>query len=143
MLNPERDYPIIGGVIAAAILSFLVFLCRKRDRDADAGRRLLILDILVSAHTLEWILIWLVQPYAQRAFSFVSEGDPVRWLYVAAWLLRMALTFVYLLSVPCYFLFLSFFLRKDDRKKQVLWEGMAVFAFYLLIVVEWLLVNLR
>ena len=141
MFNPERDYPIIGGVIAAAMLSVLVFRCRKRDR--DAGRRLLILDILVSAHTLEWILIWLVQPYAQRAFSFVSEGDPVRWLYVAAWLLRMALTFVYLLSVPCYFLFLFFFLRKDERKKQVLWEGMAIFAFYLLIVVEWLLVNLR
>ena len=140
MLNPERDYPIIGGVIAAAMLSVLVFRCRKRDR--DAGRRLLILDILVSAHTLEWILIWLVQPFARRAFFVASEGDPIRWFNTAAWLLRMALSFVYLLSVPWYFLFLFFFLRGNDRKKQVLWEGMAIFVFYLLVVVRWLLVNL-
>ena len=140
MFNPERDCPIIGGVVAAAMLSVLVFRCRKRDR--DAGRRLLILDILVSAHTLEWILIWLVQPYARRAFSVASEGDPIRWYYAAASLLRTALSFVYLLSVPWYFVFLFFFLRKDDQKKLVLWESMAIFVLYLLVVVRWLLVNL-
>lgn len=140
MFNPERDCPIIGGVVAAAMLSVLVFRCRKRDR--DAGRRLLILDIMIAAHTIEWILIWLVQPYARRAFSVASEGDPIRWFNTAAWLLRMAVSFVYLLSVPWYFVFLFFFLRKDDRKKLVLWEGMAVFALYLLVMVRWLLVNL-
>ena len=140
MFYPERDCPIIGGIIAAAMLSVLVFRCRKCDR--DAGRRLLVLDILVSAHTLEWILIWLVQPFARRAFSVASEGDPVRWFNTAASLLRMALSFVYLLSVPWYFVFLFFFLRKDDRKKPVLWMGMAVFALYLLVVVKWLLVCL-
>ena len=142
MLTPERDYPIISGVIAAALLSVLVLLCRKRDRDADAGRRLLILSILVAAHTLEWILIWLVQPYAQRMSSVASEGDPVRWSYAAAWLLRMALSFVYLLSLPWYFLFPFLFLRKDDWKKPVLWGGVAIFAFYLLVAVRWLLVCL-
>ena len=54
----------------------------------------------------------------------------------------MALSFVYLLSVPWYFVFLFFFLRKDDRKKLVLWEGMAIFVLYLLVVVRWLLVCL-
>ena len=140
MFNPERDCPIIGGVVAAAMLSVLVFRCRKRDR--DAGRRLLILDIMIAAHTIEWILIWLVQPYARRAFSVASEGDPNRWFNTAAWLLRMAVSFVYLLSVPWYFVFLFFFLRKDDRKKLVLWEGMAIFVLYLLVMVRWLLVNL-
>ena len=140
MFNPERDCPIIGGVVAAAMLSVLVFRCRKRDR--DAGRRLLILDIMIAAHTIEWILIWLVQPYARRALSVASEGDPIRWFNTAAWLLRMAVSFVYLLSVPWYFVFLFFFLRKDDRKKLVLWEGMAIFVLYLLVVVGWLLVNL-
>ena len=142
MFNPERDCPIIGGILAAAMLSVLVFRCRKRDRDADAGRRLLILDIMIAAHTLEWILIWLVQPFARRAFSVASEGDPIRWFNTAAWLLRTAASFVYLLSVPWYFVFLFFFLRKDDRKKLVLWEGMAIFVLYLLVVVKWLLVCL-
>ena len=63
MLTPERDYSIIAGVVAAALLSVLVLRCRKSDR--DAGRRLLILDILVAAHTVEWILIVFVLLFEQ------------------------------------------------------------------------------
>ena len=46
MIDPERDYTTIAGVIAVAMLSTLVFRCWKRDR--DAARRLLIPDVLVG-----------------------------------------------------------------------------------------------
>ena len=50
MLDPERVCPVNAGVIAAAQFSILVFLCRKRDR--DAGGRLPILDALVALRCL-------------------------------------------------------------------------------------------
>ena len=74
ILNPERDYSIIAGVTAAALLSVLVLRCRKRDR--DAGRHLLILDILVSAHTHEWILLVFVQLFAR--WEKTARMGPIR-----------------------------------------------------------------
>ena len=50
MINPERDYTTIAGVIAVAMISTLVFRCWKRDR--DAARRLLIPDILIGLNML-------------------------------------------------------------------------------------------
>ena len=134
MLNPERDYSIIAGVTAAALLSFLVLRCRKRDR--EAGRRLLILDILVAAHTVEWILIVFVQLFAQWAKNGASGADSIGWSDVVAWLLGMALISTYMMSFIVYFWFppvFLFALRKDDWKKPVLWAGTAVFAFYYLV----------
>ncbi len=145
MLVPERDYPIIAGVIAAALLSVLVLLCRKRDRDADAGRRLLILTILVAAHTIERILLVFVELFHQWASSGASEADPVTWSHAVAWLLGMSLMCVYMSSFIVYFWFppvFLFALGKDDWKKPVLWGGVAIFAFYLLVAVSWLLVCL-
>jgi len=144
MLDPERDYTIIAGVTAVAMLSALAFRCRKRDR--DAGRRLLILDILVAAHTIEWILIVFVQLFAQWANHGATGADPVTWSGVVAWLLGMALLSVYLPSFIVYFWFppvFLFALGKDDWKKPVLWAGTAVFAFYYLVALECFARNLH
>ena len=84
MLTPENVYPIIAGVIAAVLLSILVFGCRKRDR--ETGRRLLILDILVAAHTIEWILIVFVQLLGQWAFSGANEANLFTWPRAVVWL---------------------------------------------------------
>ena len=51
MFYEETISSFIAGVIAVAMLSILVLRCRKRDR--DAGRRLLVLDILVLLHSIE------------------------------------------------------------------------------------------
>ena len=144
MLTPERDYSIIAGITAAALLSVLVLRCRKRDR--DASRRLLILDILVAAHTVEWILIVLVQLFAQWANHGATEADPVTWSGGVAWLLDMTLLSVYLPSFIVYFWFppvFLFALGKDDWKKPVLWAGTAVFAFYYLVALECFARNLN
>ena len=137
MLTPENVYPIIAGVIAAALLSLLVFLCRKRDR--EAGRRLLILDILVAAHTMEWILIVFVQLLEQWAFPGANEADLFTWPRAVVWLLAMLLMSGYLLSFIVYFWFppvFLFALGKDDWKKPVLWAGTVIFAFYYLVALE-------
>ena len=144
MLVPERDYPIIAGVIAAAMLSVLVLLCRKRDR--EAGRRLLILSILVAAHTIERILLVFVELFHQWASSGASEADPVTWSHAVAWLLGMSLMCVYMLSFIVYFWFppvFLFALGKDDWKKPVLWAGTAVFAFYYLIALRCLILYFK
>ena len=36
------------------------------------------------------------------------------------------------------FLYLLYFLNKNDRTKLVIWEGAAIFAFYLLVAFAWL-----
>ena len=137
MLTPENVYPIIAGVIASALLSALVFRCRKRDR--DAARRLLILDILVAAHTIVWILIVFVLLCANWAFSGANEADLFTWPRAVLWLLAMLLMSGYLLSFIAYFWFppvFLFALSKDDWKKAVLWAGTVVFAFYYLVALE-------
>ena len=144
MLTPERDYSIIAGITAAALLSVLVLRCRTSDR--DAGRRLLVLDILVAAHTIEWILIVLMQLFAQWTKHGATEADPVTWSGVVAWLLDMTLLSVYLPSFIVYFWFppvFLFALGKDDWKKPVLWAGTAVFAFYYLVALECFARNLN
>ena len=142
MIDPERDYTTIAGVIAVAMLSTLVFRCRKRDR--DAARRLLIPDILVAVHTLAGLVIWWVQPYSDRSYDGSSAGDPVlSWFYFAMRLLHMALVYFYILSVPGMILYLFFYLRPEDRTKLVLWEGLVIFAFYLVVTLYWNLVRLQ
>ena len=142
MIDPERDYTTIAGVIAVAMLSTLVFRCRKRDR--DAARRLLIPDILVAVHTLAGLVIWWVQPYSDRSYDGSSAGDPVlSWFYFAMRLLHMALVYFYILSVPGMILYLFFYLRSNDRTKLVLWEGLVIFAFYLVVTLYWNLVRLQ
>ena len=136
MLDPERDYTTIAGVIAVAMISTLVFRCWKRDR--DAARRLLIPDILVAAHTLAGVVIWWVQPYSDRSYDGSSAGDPVlSCFYFAMRLLYMALGYFYILSVPGMILYLFFYLRPEDRTKLVLWEGLVIFAFYLVVTLYW------
>ena len=142
MIVPERDYTTIAGVIAVAMLSTLVFLCWKRDR--DAARRLLIPDILVAVHTLAGIVIWWVQSYSDRSYDGSSAGDPVlHCFYFVMRLLHMALVYFYILSVPGMILYLFFYLRPDDRTKLVLWEGLVIFAFYLVVTLYWNLVRLQ
>ena len=131
MLEPERDYTTIAGVIAVAMLSTLVFRCWKRDR--DAVRRLLIPDILIGLHTLTWIVICWVQPYSDRALY----EEPVSLFNSAMRFLHMALGFLYILSVPGMILYLFFYLRPEERTKLVLWEGLAIFAFYLVVTLYW------
>jgi len=134
MIDPERDYTTIAGVLAVAMLSILVFRCRKRDR--EAARRLLIPDILVGLHTLVWIVMSLVQP----SYSFADE--PVSWFASVMRLLYGGLGYYYILSVPGMILYLFFYLRPDDRKKLVLWEGLVIFAFYLVVALYWNAVRL-
>ena len=136
MIDPERDYTTIAGVIAVAMLSTLVFRCRKRDR--EAARRLLIPDILVAAHTLAGIVMWWVQPYSDRSYDGSSAGDSVLGcFYFSMRLLNMALGYFYILSVPGMILYLFFYLRPEDRLKPVLWEGLVIFAFYLVVTLCW------
>ena len=134
MIDSERDYTTIAGVIAVVMLSTLVFRCWKRDR--DAARRLLIPDILVGVHTLAWIVMYLVIP------SYRSADEPVSWFTSVMRLLNMALGIFYVFSVPGMILYLFFYLRPDDRKKLVLWEGLVIFAFYLVVTLQWNLVRL-
>ena len=134
MIDPERDYTTIAGVIAVAMLSILVFRCWKRDR--DAARRLLIPDILVGLHTL----VWIVMGWAQPSYSFADE--PVSRFASAMRLLYGGLGYCYILSVPGMILYLFFYLRPDDRKKLVLWEGLVIFAFYLVVALYWNAVRL-
>ena len=134
MIDPERDYTTIAGVIAVVMLSILVFRCWKRDR--DAVRRLLLPDILVGLHMLAWIVMCLVKP------SYQSANEPVSWFTSVMRLLNMALGFFYVFSVPGMILYLFFYLRPDDRKKLVLWEGLVIFAFYLVVTLQWNLVRL-
>lgn len=129
MLDPERDYTTIAGVIAVAMLSTLVFRCWKRDR--DAARRLLIPDVLVGLHTLAWIVMDWVRP------SYSSADETVSWFESVIRLLNMALGYFYILSVPCMILYLFFYLRPEDRTKLVLWEGLVIFAFYLVVALYW------
>ena len=136
MITPERDYTTIAGVIAVVMLSILVFRCWKRDR--DAARRLLIPDILVGLHMLAGIVMWWVQPYAIG----MSADEPVSLFTSVIRLLHMALGYFYILSVPGMILYLFFYLRPDDRKKLILWEGLVIFAFYLVVTLQWNLVRL-
>ena len=141
MITPERDYTTIAAVIAVVMLSILVFRCWKRDR--DAARRLLIPDVLVAAHTLAWIVGYWVQPYSDRSFDGSSAGDPVlSGFYYAMRLLNMALAIFYIWSVPGMILYLFFYLRPEDRTKLVLWEGLVIFAFYLVVTLFWNAVRL-
>ena len=136
MIDPEQDYTTIAGVIAVTMISTLVFRCWKRDR--DAARRLLIPDILVGLHTLALIVIWWVKPYSDRSYDGSSAGDPVlSCFYFAMRLLHMALGYFYILSVPGMILYLFFYLRPEDRTKLVLWEGLVIFAFYLVVTLYW------
>ena len=137
MITPERDYTTIAGVIAVVMLSILVFRCWKRDR--DAARRLLIPDILVGLHMLAGIVMWWVQPYA----TDMSADEPVSLFTSIIQLLNMALGIFYVFSVPGMILYLFFYLRPDDRKKLVLWEGLVIFAFYLVVTLQWNLVRLN
>ena len=129
MINPERDYTTIAGVIAVAMISTLIFRCWKRD--SDAGRRLLIPDVLIGLHTLAWIVMDLVKP------SYRSADEPVSWFESVIRLLHMALSYFYILSVPGMIPYLFFYMRPDDRKKLVLWEGLVIFAFYLVVTLYW------
>ena len=52
-------------------------------------------------------------------------------------LLYMALGYFYILSVPGMILYLFFYLRPEDRTKLVLWEGLVIFAFYLVVTLYW------
>ena len=136
MINPEQDNTTIAGVIAVAMISSLVFRCWKRDR--DAGRRLLIPDVLIGLHMLAGGMMWWVQPYAIG----MSADEPVSWFASVIRLLHMVLGYFYLLSVPGMILYLFSYLRPDDRKKLVLWEGLVIFAFYLVVTLIWNLVRL-
>ena len=131
MFYEETRSSFIAVVIAVAMLSFLVFRCRKRDR--DAGRRLLVLDILVLLHTIELFLIVLIPNR-----PFLNQETNVTFLNVALPWLNSALNYIYVLSFPGMFLYLLYFLNKNDRTKLVIWEGAAIFAFYLLVAFAWL-----
>ena len=39
--------------------------------------------------------------------------------------------------VSCMILYLFFYLRPEDRTKLVLWEGLVIFAFYLVVTLYW------
>ena len=57
-------------------------------------------------------------------------------------LLNMALAIFYIWSVPGMILYLFFYLRPEDRTKLVLWEGLVIFAFYLVVTLYWNAVRL-
>jgi len=131
MFYEETRSSFIAGVIAIVMLSILVFRCRKRDR--DAGRRLLVLVILVLLHTIELFLCVLIPNR-----PFLNLETNVSFLDVALQWLGSALNYIYVLSFPGMFLYLLCFLNGNDRTKLVIWEGAAIFAFYLLVVFAWL-----
>ena len=131
MLYEETISSFIAGVIAIVMLSILVFRCRKRDR--DAGRRLLVLDILVLLHAIELFLSFLIpnRPFLNLESNVGFRDAALQWL-------NSALNYIYVLSFPGMFLYLLYFLNKNDRTKLVIWEGAAIFAFYLLVAFAWL-----
>jgi len=131
MIDPERDYTTIAGVIAVAMISTLVFRSWKRDR--DAARRLLIPDVLVGLNMLAGIVNDWLQPYAYG----MSADEPVSWFTSVIRLLYMTLGIFYIWSVPGMILYLFFYLRPEDRTKLVLWEGLVIFAFYLVVTLYW------
>ena len=131
MFDPERDYTTIAGIIAVGMLSTLVFRCWKRDR--DAARRLLIPDVLVGLNMLAGIVNDWLQPYAYG----MSADEPVSWFTSVIRLLYMTLGIFYIWSVPGMILYLFFYLRPEDRTKLVLWEGLVIFAFYLVVTLYW------
>ena len=131
MFYEETKSSFIVGVIAIVMLSILVFRCRKRDR--DAGRRLLVLDILVLLHTIELFLCVLIPNR-----PFLNMETNVHFWDVALQWLGSALNFIYVLSFPGMLLYLLYFLNKNDRTKLVIWEGAAIFTFYLLVAFAWL-----
>ena len=136
MFNEENRNSFIVGVSAVVMLSILVFRCRKRD--LDMGRRLLVLDILVLLHTIEWFLCVLIpnRLFLERETNVSFRDIALQWL-------DSVLSYVYFLSFPGMFLYLLYFLNENDRTKLVIWEGAAIFAFYLLVSGQWLLVNLN
>ena len=131
MSYEETISSFIAGVIAIVMLSILVFRCRKRDR--DAGRRLLVLDILVLLHTIELVLSFLIpnRPFLNMESNVGFRDVALQWL-------NSALNYIYVLSFPGMFLYLLYFLNKNDRTKLVIWEGAAIFTFYLLVAFAWL-----
>ena len=131
MFNEETRSSFIVGVIAIVMLSVLVLRCRKRDR--DAGRRLLVLDILVLLHTIELFFCVLIPNR-----PFLNQETNVRFWDIALQWLGSALNYLYVLSFPGMFLYLLYFLNENDRTKLVIWEGAAIFAFYLLVAFAWL-----
>ena len=131
MFYEETISSFIAGVIAVAMLSILVLRCRRRDR--DAGRHLLVLDILVLLHTIELFLCVLIPNR-----PFLNMETNVHFWDVALQWLGSALNFIYVLSFPGMLLYLLYFLNKNDRTKLVIWEGAAIFAFYLLVAFAWL-----
>ena len=131
MFIEETISSFIAGVIAVAMLSILVLRCRRRDR--DAGRHLLVLDILVLLHTSELFLSFLIP---NRPFLNM-ETNVSFWDIALQWL-GSALNYIYVLSFPGMFLYLLYFLNKNDRTKLVIWEGAAIFTFYLLVAFAWL-----
>lgn len=131
MFYEETRSSFIAGVFAIVMLSILVFRCRRRDR--DAGRRLLVLDILVLLHTIELFLCVLIPNR-----PFLNMETNVHFWDVALQWLGSALNIIYVLSFPGMFLYLLYFLNKNDRTKLVIWEGAAIFAFYLLVAFAWL-----
>ena len=131
MFNEETRSSFIAGVIAVVMLSVLVLRCRRRDR--DAGRHLLVLDILVLLHTIELFLSFLIPNR-----PFLNMETNVSFWDVALQWLGSALNYIYVLSFPGMFLYLLCFLNGNDRTKLVIWEGTAIFAFYLLVAFAWL-----
>ena len=130
MFYEETISSFIVGVIAVVMLSVLVLRCRRRDR--DAGRRLLVLDILVLLHTIELFFCVLIPN------RFLNMETNVRFWDVALQWLGSALNYIYVLSFPGMFLYLLYFLNENDRTKLVIWEGAAIFTFYLLVAFAWL-----
>ena len=131
MFYEETISSFIAGVIAVAMLSILVLRCRRRDR--DAGRHLLVLDILVLLHTIELFLSFLIPNR-----PFLNMETNVSFWDVALQWLGSALNYIYVLSFPGMFLYLLYFLNENDRTKLVIWEGAAIFTFYLLVAFAWL-----
>ena len=131
MFYEETISSFIAGVIAVAMLSILVLRCRRRDR--DAGRHLLVLDILVLLHTIELFLSFLIPNR-----PFLNMETNVSFWDVALQWLGSALNYIYVLSFPGMFLYQLYFLNKNDRTKLVIWEGAAIFTFYLLVAFAWL-----
>ena len=131
MFNEETRSSFIAGVIAVVMLSVLVLRCRRRGR--DAGRRLLVLDILVLLHTIELFLSFLIpnRPFLNLETDVGFRDVALQWL-------NSALNYIYVLSFPGMFLYLLYFLNENDRTKLVIWEGAAIFAFYLLVAFAWL-----
>ena len=99
MFNEENRNSFIVGAFAVVMLSILVFRCRKRD--LDMGRRLLVLDILVLLHTIEWFLCVLIpnRLFLERETNVSFRDIALQWL-------DSVLSYVYFWSFPGMFLYL-------------------------------------